>query len=364
MRHHAGMKRASTHALLIALALLLSACGDDSSSTQKSRVLIIGMDGTRAEALELANTPHLDALRAAGVADMHAITGDVSLSGPGWASMLTGVWCDKHHVVDNDATWVQSRFDLYPHFIQRLEEQSPEMRTVSVSHWAAINDEILCADENGGDCGHADVVINTASDAQVRDEVVAELRDGDPDVIFLQFDDIDHAGHGDPATFDPGGFCPFAGGDAAEGSEGGVCLPLNYNPAYLAAIETTDAYIGEILDALYQRPDHGAENWLIIVSPDHGGAGTVFNQHGFPVDQDRRTFTIISAAGLQPLPDARLKIVDIAATALHHLSLPVDPQWGMDGQAVALPGVPAYEDRPIPTCYDPNTFVPDSGTRN
>ncbi|MGJ8685903.1 MAG: alkaline phosphatase family protein, partial [Spongiibacteraceae bacterium] len=352
--------------------LALLGCVDGSSSNSNTasvsevsagRVLSIGMDGTRAEALDLANTPHLDALRAVGVEDMNAITGDVSLSGPGWASMLTGVWCDKHGVIDNDVSWALSRFEQYPHFIQYAKAQRADLRAVSVSHWAAINDEILCADENSTECSAADQVITVASDAAVRDAVVQELESQDPSIIFLQFDDIDHAGHGDPATLDIGGFCPYANGDMVDGEHNGGCTLLNHNPAYLAAIATTDGYIGDILQALYARPAFETENWLIMVSPDHGGAGVVFNQHGFSADQDRRTFLIMAGEAISSFPDnVRSKIVDIAATALFHLGINVPETANLDGQAIALRGALPYTEQEIPTCFDPAIFAPDSGS--
>ncbi len=354
----------------VVLASVLSACGGSQTfvagapdAASQARVLIIGMDGTRAEALATADTPNLDGLRASGIADMDALTGDVSLSGPGWASMLTGVWCDKHHVIDNDVSWAQSQFDLYPHFFRRIKEQHPDWETTSISHWAAINDEILCADEAGDGCGTTDVVINTQSDAEVRDAVVDALSNGDPRAVFMQFDDIDHAGHGDATAGDPGGFCPFPGGDISEGEESGLCTAANYNPAYVQAIETTDGYIGDILSALYARPQFAKENWLILVSPDHGGGGLVFNQHGFPVSQDRRTFLIMAGYRVTAMPaNAQVHIVDVAATALFHLGVAVAADSGVDGQPVGLVGAPPYEQRDVPTCYDPEVFMPDTGT--
>lgn len=354
----------------LAISLVLLGCNSSSSNSNNAtppevsvgRVLIIGMDGTRAEALDLANTPHLDALRSAGVEDMNAITGDVSLSGPGWASMLTGVWCDKHGVIDNDVSWALSRFEQYPHFIQYAKAQRADLRAVSVSHWAAINDEILCADENATECSAADLVVNAETDAAVRDAVVQELLSQDPSIIFLQFDDIDHAGHGDPATLDIGGFCPYANGDIVDGEHNGGCTLLNYNQAYLAAIATTDGYIGDILQALYARPAFDAENWLVMVSPDHGGAGVVFNQHGFSADQDRRTFLIMAGEAVAGFPEnVRSKIVDMAATALFHLGINIPETANLDGQAIALHGALPYTDREIPSCFDPAIFVPDSG---
>ncbi|MEQ1438323.1 alkaline phosphatase family protein [Fontimonas sp. SYSU GA230001] len=362
--------------LLLALALV--ACGADHAgpaAPASGRVLILGLDGTRSEGIELAQAPHLDALRAEGFTDLDAIAGDVSLSGPGWASMLSGVWCDRHKVVDNDVSWANSNFDAYPHFLARAEQARPALRTASVVHWAPINDEILCADERADDCGGVDAVITRDSDAGVRDAVVDLLRDGDPDAVFVQFDDIDHAGHGTAPSSPPGGFCP-----KPSGAVDGNCLLRGLNAEYLAEIERIDGYIGDILAALRARPRYALENWLILVSPDHGGGGLVFNQHGFDVAQDRRTFLIVAGPAARPLPgtpvtrladlppaennglppaDTRgAKLVDIAATALFHLGIPIDPDWQLAGQPLGVAGAPDYEERAIPSCYSAAPFTP------
>jgi len=370
--------------MLSTIAFVLAACGGNSAPSgvnPTGRVLIIGLDGTRSELLEIAAMPNLNRLRATGFTDLDAVTGDVSLSGPGWSSMLTGVWCDKHHVLDNDVTWANSQFNAYPHFLARVEQQQPQLKTVSVSHWAPINEEILCADERDDDCGGVDEVISESSDAAVRDTVVGLLKASDPDVVFVQFDDIDHAGHGtEPYMTTLGGFCP-----RATGSVDGACTVSGLNSEYLRAAEVTDGYIGDILDALYRRPHFQTENWLVIVSPDHGGAGSVPNQHGFNTAQERRTFFIVSGgltaalpgapvttlAGLpattgnsSPPPDVRgAKIVDVAATALFHLGIAIDPRWGLDGQPIGLQDAPAYVERPIPSCFNPASFTADSRQR-
>lgn len=353
--------------ILIAVALASSGCQPQSpgvgasnveeTPATRGRVMIIGLDGARSDGLQIADTPNIDALINLGQATFHAITGDVSLSGPGWASMLTGVWCDKHNVLDNDATWQQSQFDQYPHFIQRVEAVAPELNTVSISHWAPINDEILCADERDDNCGGADQINNVGTDAEVRDAVVEALTNGNPDVVFMQFDDIDHAGHGDPPYAPPlgdiGGFCPFADGDRDEDGGRGACMAANFNQNYLDTIETTDGYIGDILNALLSRPDFVNENWLIISSPDHGGGGVVINQHGFPHEQDRRTFFILAGNAVTGWDNAlNIKIVDVAATALQHLGIALDPAWNLDGQAVGLANATAYVERDIPACAD------------
>lgn len=365
---------------LLATVLLGSCVGGNGSgaASKAGRVLILGMDGTRSELLELAHMPNLARLSASGFSDLDAITGDVSLSGPGWSSMLTGVWCDKHNVIDNDVSWANSQFNVYPHFMARVEQLRPELKTFSVSHWEPINEEILCADERADNCGRVDKVVSKSTDAGVRDAVVDILNFDNPDAVFVQFDDIDHAGHGTaPYMTTAGGFCP-----KAAGSRDGACTVSGMNSEYIRAGEVTDGYIGDILTALYRRPNYKDENWLVIVSPDHGGAGTLQNQHGFNTAQERRTFFIVSGPPASPLPGTPVsslaglpnaanngspptdttgvKIVDVAATALFHLRIPIDPKWGLEGQPVGLPGVPAYVEKTIPSCMNPASFAPDN----
>ena len=345
---------------VLLFCLCLTACGTSDTPPDKgaesraaqSRLLVIGLDGTRADALAVAKVPNLTALAVDGSVNLDAITNDISLSGPGWASMLSGVWCDKHGVRDNDATWPLSRFDEYPHFLRRVEAAQPDLITASVSHWAPINDEILCASEAGDDCP-VDFVSSPATDAGVRDEAVKLLKEQNPHALFLQFDDIDHAGHGEtPLPIGSNGFCPFPDGDTDYRGQTGACTAADFNPAYVATLELTDGYIGDILSAVHARPDFLNENWLVLVSADHGGGGMIKNQHGFPHAQDRRTFLIVSGPGARALPAAQLKLVDVAATALAHLGIPLDPAWNLDGQPVGIASAGLYQDRPVPGCVD------------
>ncbi|NED89156.1 alkaline phosphatase family protein, partial [Streptomyces sp. SID11233] len=78
-------------------------------------VLLVGIDGALLSRTAAAGTPRLDALRASGVTATSLLYSEPlapTLSGPGWSTILTGVWPDKHKVRDNDFTG--RRFDLYP----------------------------------------------------------------------------------------------------------------------------------------------------------------------------------------------------------------------------------------------------------
>src|SRR4051812_20813467 len=91
----------------VVTALMIMATGphgggqEPQGAARAKKVLIIGIDGCRPDALRAAKAPNLEALIRDGAYSGKAQTGDATISGPGWSSMLTGVWRAKHGVRDN-----------------------------------------------------------------------------------------------------------------------------------------------------------------------------------------------------------------------------------------------------------------------
>ena len=290
-------------AALVAICALVSTAGLDAGklspaeSAHVKKVLILGIDGCRPDALKAAKAPNLHGLIRDGAFSVKAQTGDMTISGPGWSSMLTGVWRDKHGVRDNK--FEGSNYKDYPHFFRRLKQVRPEAVTVSIVHWAPINDRILV------DADHAR---KYPRDVQVAAEAVRVLSSMNPDAVFLHFDEVDGAGH-------KHGFHPNV-------------------PRYMQAIEQVDAHIGSVLKALRARRNYAREDWLILVSTDHGGSG---KGHGKNIPEHRTIFLIVSGPSaargtIEPAPG----VVDVAATALTHLGVMLDRGWRLDGRAVGL----------------------------
>lgn len=245
---------------LCLLILLLSVGYGHSQSSSIRKVLFIGVDGCRADVLAPANTPAIDALMAQSIYSTDGLCAYKTWSGNGWSSMLTGTWHTKHGVTDN--TFSGADYGNFPDFISRLETFNPDLRTVSVVHWGPINSTII---------QNADDEQTYATDLAVKNGAVAALSNDDPDLLFVAFDDVDHAGHGY-------GFSSTI-------------------PEYVQSIETTDAYIGEIVAAMKNRPNFAQEDWLVVVTTDHGGnlAG-----HGGGTLEERTIFTIYSNPAFTP----------------------------------------------------------------
>src|SRR5688572_20434011 len=97
---------------LFALGLVASAIAGAviDSPFAGRRVLVIGIDGCRADALkkliEIGRVPRLALLAATGTVTWNAFAGgpegseavQETSSGPGWTTILTGVWRDRHGV--------------------------------------------------------------------------------------------------------------------------------------------------------------------------------------------------------------------------------------------------------------------------
>lgn len=297
--------------LLAAAAATLWASGcQPADAGSRPRVLLIGIDGVRPDVLAEVATPNLDALRADGAYTASARTTDPTVSGPGWSSMLIGVWPDKHGVLSNDFT--SNRYGEWPDFLTRLESADSTLRTVAVADWPPLVEE----DSGGPLIGDAPDVKHHlngyeigwgAADSLSTILAVEELRSGDPDALFLYLGNPDETSH-------------QAGSIGEE---------------YRSAIAEADRRVGEVLAALRSRPGYAREDWLILVSTDHGR--TPRGGHGGESPEERTIFILAAGPAAAPgeIPGGAA-IVDVAVTALTHVLGSVDPAWGLDGKPVGL----------------------------
>ncbi|MFT4665693.1 MAG: hypothetical protein ACI8YQ_002908 [Polaribacter sp.] len=283
---------------LLFLALLLT-----TSLQAQQKVLVIGIDGARPDALQLANTPNIDNLIADGIYSPHALNDDITISGPGWSAILCGVWSDKHLVTGNDFS--NNNYTEYPMIFKYIEEENPDLHTVSFVHWDPINDNIVQ--------DHADFKLNLGTDLEVATQAASYMTSNDPDIFFLHFDDVDHAGHGS-------GFTPN-------------------NPAYIEAIEEIDVNIGIVLDALIGRPNYAEEDWLILLTPDHGGLGF---SHGGTSQEEQEVFFIASGASVAPSVVLRDSML-IADNPTNCLGDTVELQFNGNGNHVEVSPNPIFD---------------------
>jgi predicted AlkP superfamily pyrophosphatase or phosphodiesterase len=298
---------------LPAALLLISAA---TAAEPAKKVLFIGIDGTRFDAVEQAQTPNLDALVADGIhSPTCLILGERyqkndTVSGPGWSSILIGAWADKHGVQNN--SFNGRNYGEFPHFFARLKEARPEAKTVSLVTWEPIHSLITSA---------ADVSINYEQkehgvmdydryDTAAADEAVKQLTAGNPDALFLYIGQVDVAGH-------THGFHPSV-------------------PQYIQAIERADKLVGRVVAAMKARKTVGGEDWLVIVTSDHGGRGTGHGG-GHKTPEILNSFLVVSGTSAQRGQfTEQVYLVDAPVTALVHLAVKIKDEWKLDGRPVGL----------------------------
>jgi len=274
------------------------------AETPPRKLLLISVDGTRPDALLLADTPNLDSLFVESAFTYRAQCAvpdeDYSISGSCYSSLFTGVWCAKHGVCENSFT--NSRYDLYPIAFCRLRDVYPGMVIQSIVRWAPISSEMI-------EC--ADVDLAPSSDAAATAEAVRLLTETDPDILYFHIEDVDTAGH-------QVGFSPEAEG-------------------YLEAIEKSDGRVGEVLQALRSRPSFEEEDWMVIALTDHGGKD---KSHHYRDEPEAKTIFMtfqgshVAPGELDPPP----VIADIGPTILAYFGIDIDPSWDLDGKVVPLSG--------------------------
>lgn len=304
--------------------LVLAAITSLSLFAQKeTKVLFIGLDGVRSDALQLANTPNMDQLMSEGTFTFTSWNIGITVSGPSWSSMLTGVWPDKHGVTSNNYT--SPNWNQYPYFVTRAKEVRPDIKAVQITTWAPMSDQVF---NDGWD---QKLVVAEDDDCVAAAQSLL-LNDTTLDVLFVHIDDCDAAGHAN--GFDPN------------------------KATYINAIEYADVNVGQIMTALKNRPNFNNEDWIVMLTTDHGGIG---NGHGGITREEREIWWIgWSNSGAFPvqelvvdlnnlsiqdyvLPnqddfDEAPLLVDISVSAIDHLLPTVSgdsaaARWDLDGKS-------------------------------
>ena len=274
------------------------------------KVLLIGLDGVRPDILAEVATPNIDALISDGAFSSSARTGYPNVSGPGWSSMLIGVWPEKHGVTNND--FENKHYDEYPDFLTRIESVRPELNTFAVADWLPM----VTDDHNGPIIGEApDVkhILNgyelgwAEADERSVELAVEHLGSGDPDAMFVYLGNPDETSH----HFE------------------------SIGEEYRGAIGLSDEHVGRLLTAVRARPTYAQEDWLILMSTDHGR--TSDGDHGGDTPEERTIFYLASGPSTTVgVLEGTPSIVDVPVTALAHLGIDVDPAWSLDGEVVGL----------------------------
>jgi len=270
---------------------ILTNCKTGSEPVKK--VLFIGWDGVRSDALQAAETPNLDALIASSIYTFNCDRGPHTVSVPGWSSILHGVWPEKHNLTKN--SFRRNKYKEYPDLITVAKQFKPNLSATTLANW----DDFLRITSN------EDYAQRYENDKGVTDATIQLLNDCTPDIMLLHYDYPDYIGHS-----------------------------IGFNPnsiEYLNAIEITDYYLGQIMSQIYLRESLFGEKWMIVVTTDHGGEGTGHNEQD-DLPQTRNVWAIVRSPNQQTTELQQLKSVDLFPTMLKWLGIENAPN--LDGTAI------------------------------
>lgn len=254
-------------------------------------VVIISIDGLRPDALEQADTPHLDGLIASGAYTPSALTISLSETLPAHASMLGGMVAEKHGIL-----WGLP-------YIGWPGMNGPTL--FSVAHEAGLSTAAVFAKEKLGYIalpGSVDWLFNQDShDTEIKDKAVEFIEAGLPNVLFIHLPDTDRVGH------------EFSW----------------MSQHQLWAIAFADSMVGQIVAAL--ETGGYLSSTLLIVTADHGGHGRT-NGDDSPEDRIIPWLAVGPGVPAGVTLTSHVDVYDTAATAAYALKLPLPEVW--DGRPV------------------------------
>lgn len=262
------------------------------------RVFLIGVDGAGAFFKD-TETPNVDRIFECGAVTYSAVTAVPSISAQCWGSMLIGTTPETHGLTNGKAETLPYPVDSpYPTLFRRMREAYPNCVLASFSNWNPINKGII-----EGNVGvHLD---SDGDDGDLTEMILEYLKMESPDFMFVQFDNVDGAGH-----------------DHGYGTEG-----------HLDQITKADEYIGKIYDTLEERGL--LEDSLFLVTADHGG--TPEGGHGGDSDEELKIF--FGAAGKTVKKQGKIgdmSVWDIPAIIMHVTGLDT-PEFDFDGFVGQIP---------------------------
>jgi len=306
-------------AALIWLALIFFHGAALAEPVPSPKVVFVIVDGIPADVIERVPTPAIDAIAEAGGYSRAAMGGPIgelaetpTISAPGYMSLITGTWANKHNVYKNYGI---SPDYSYWNLFRLARSERPELRLGIFSTWTDNRTILLGEGLAEGGNWRFDVVVDGLEKREARlppesmdvriadiDDVVSReaarlIESEGPDLswVYLQHtDDVAHK-HGDSVEFEQ-------------------------------AVIQMDERLHAIWSGVRARQRVHGEDWLVIVTTDHGRDAVTGRTHGAQSKRERTIWMATNSQRLTPDFYAMPEIVDIYPSIAMHLGITIPEQ--------------------------------------
>lgn len=259
-------------------------------------VILFSIDGMRPDALQQANTPHIDQLIATGAHTLKAQTVMPSITLPCHTSMFRGVTPERHGITDN--IWIPMARPV-PSIIELVALSN--RAAASFYCWEPLRDLAMAGALDYSYYLNYSKYPHISVDINIAEAAAAYLERKQPAFMFVYLGVTDEIGH----------------------RHGWM------SPEYIAAIEVADQGVGIVLEAVQRQSMQ--DSTLAIVQSDHGGHDQT---HGTNMPEDMTIPWLISGPGIRKgyTITGDVHITDTAATIAHALNIQPHRDW--TGRAV------------------------------
>ncbi|MFN3847828.1 MAG: alkaline phosphatase family protein [Spirosomataceae bacterium] len=283
---------------------------------QKKKTVVILVDGIPYDVIQKVNPPNLEKIAKIGAFGKAYVGGEKggktqspTISAVGYNSMLTGTWANKHNVWDND---IEAPNYNYPTFFKVARDQKPNLKLGIFSTWLDNRTKLLGEGLPETNRLMLDYKFDGYEKDTVRfphdagkiyikniDELVVQkavetIQKNAPDISWVYLEFTDDMGH------------KF--GDSQE---------------FYDAVRFADGLIGKIYDAIEKREKKNKEDWLLIVTTDHGRDEKTGKNHGRQSDRERTTWISTNKKNVNQRFSNGLAVVDIMPSVCQFMGIEI-----------------------------------------